>query len=622
MPIAIRDEIELLRAPFRPPTISEWAERYRVLGPPSQEKGPLRLDRTPYWRPILDMVCSRDVERVVLCKSAQIAGTEFALNIVGYYAHIYSAPVMVVLADEDTAVYVNRERIQRMFLNSPELSKLVTKGGLTARDVLLNNGATITIGWASSVARLASRPFQVVVLDEVDKPGYNRTTDEGDPISLAIQRTETFHNRKIIILSTPTVESGNIWKELTLCDAIYTWHVPCHSCGVYQPMVWNPDETVFWEGGTFIDKDGKERRLGRVVWDGDERSAPSHVQYAWYRCGECGEFWDEIQRRRAVLHGVLVPKTHLQGVVKSVGFFINRLYSLLGPSGELINIVRDFLKAHRSKDRRRVQAFVNNVLAEPYRSVRVERPVESVLALRDGRPSGVVPANVILLTAGIDVQDLGFYYVIRAWGQDMTSWLVRYGYVDNWEALINVIFRSDYCDDTGETYSVRLAFIDSGGHRTGEVYTYCRKHAPFLCPIKGHENLDGRRFKVARIDAYPDGKPIPGGLKLYHLDVNYLKDVIDGKLSLKPTEPGAFVLNADANEDYARQLLSEVRDDRGRWVVANKHTPNHYLDAEVYALAAAIIMGIERMTKPEPVMADNRQREQNRPVLRSRWMVF
>ncbi len=42
---------------------------------------------------------------------------------------------------------------------------------------------------------------------------------EADPVSLAIERTKTFFNRKIFMASTPTLKTGPIWKAKEEADA-------------------------------------------------------------------------------------------------------------------------------------------------------------------------------------------------------------------------------------------------------------------------------------------------------------------------------------------------------------------------------------------------------------------
>jgi phage terminase large subunit GpA-like protein len=154
------------RMSIRPPedmTISEWSEKKRVLSDQSEEKGPLRLRRTPYFRPILDKAQEDDIEVVVLCKPAQVAGTETAISIIGYYSDQEPCPIMFVLADEDTAVYMSKERLQKMFINSPQLEYLSKNTRFGKTEITLANGAYISMAWASSVSKLASRPMRILI---------------------------------------------------------------------------------------------------------------------------------------------------------------------------------------------------------------------------------------------------------------------------------------------------------------------------------------------------------------------------------------------------------------------------------------------------------------------------
>ena len=57
------------------------------------------------------------------------------------------------------------------------------------------------------------------------------------------------------------------------------------------------------------------------------------------------------------------------------------------------------------------------------------------------------------------------------------------------------------------------------------------------------------------------------------------------------------------DDEYAKQVTSEhkvyVKGAKGarklRWVPKHSHAANHYLDCEVYALAAAEILGVRRL---------------------------
>lgn len=594
-------------------TISEWAEKYRVLVPPAEEQGPLRLTRTPYLRPILDLAASRDIEQIVFCKPAQIAGTEAMISIIGYYSHQEPCPIMLVMADQDTAEYMSRERIQKMYRSSPDLQPLVVEETFNRGEIILANGAYIALGWASSIARLASRPIRLVIFDEIDKPGYMLTTDESSPISLGIQRTETFFNRMILMLSTPTTETGNIMKSLVGyqrsdgteapgCDVIYDFHVPCPLCGVYQPLRWSPEFSYGFVDHQYLDRDGRTRSIGRVVWEGGRKATAEQIESSGYQCGSCDAVWDTNAKNEAVLLGEMVARRDPEGPVRKVGFHINRLYSLLGRSGDIPKLVRDWLACFQ--DPRERQAFVNSALAEPW--------VQKIQASTEGQilkaccdlPPQTVPADAVALTCGIDCQKYGFWFVVRAWARDYTSWLIHYGHLATFEDVEQLLFGTAYPSEEGKEHRIWRAALDSGGGDTDEgltmteqVYFWVRDHAMGRsCRVwatKGASNpIAGAvaRYGETR-DKTPSGKPLRGGLQLVLLDTSQLKDTLFTRIENAATG-GLFqpaYLHSGTGPDYAQQITAEEkrRDKRGKieWVKVRRE--NHLLDAEVIAAALA-----------------------------------
>ena len=231
----------------------------------------------------------------------------------------------------------------------------------TQKEMGFLNGAYICVGWASSVARLASRPVRIIVFDEVDKPGYYTTTKEAGPISLGVERTETFFNRRIFELSTPTDEDGNITRDLKSCDVIYDWHVPCPECGQYQPLRWSPENAHGFEGGRYRGDDGDMHRLGGVVWDGGLKasSRPNRGRRAM-RAGNAGRSGTPPRRTLPWRRGKMVPRREPDRSPRKVGFHINRIYSLLGKSGNLSKLVDDWVRAHRAAVPKAIQGFINS----------------------------------------------------------------------------------------------------------------------------------------------------------------------------------------------------------------------------------------------------------------------
>jgi phage terminase large subunit GpA-like protein len=98
-------------------------------------------------------------------------------------------------------------------------------------------GGVIVVTGANSAVGLRSMPIRYLFLDEID--AYPSDVDgEGDPVSLAIQRTSTFARRKILLVSTPTIQGlSRIEQEFEASDKRY-FHVPCPFCNHFQRLVW------------------------------------------------------------------------------------------------------------------------------------------------------------------------------------------------------------------------------------------------------------------------------------------------------------------------------------------------------------------------------------------------
>jgi len=598
----IWSEQEILTArPKEKLTITEWAEQKRILTN-AAIRGPYQPSMVPTLVPIMDAFADPQVETVVFCKSAQIGGTDAMLNVLGYFIDQDPSSIMLILADEDTAIQeMSRRRVQPMFFESPDLQHLPDKDQWTKRELGFVNGARLTFGWASSVARLASRPFRIVCCDEIDKDGYNVTTNEGDSIGLAKERTNTFADRKIGLLSTPTLESGRITKELQSCDIIYDWHVLCPHCGQMQPLRWSMEYATGFEDGQYRAEDGTYHQLGQVHWDGGREATREQIEQARYQCGECGALWTTVEKNKAVQQGKMIPRNEPTGKERKIGYHVNRLYSLF-PGGRLENIVNEWVDAINSGDPKQIQNFVNSTLAEPWKQVKVEATESSILKARVNLPPQTVPEDGIALTCGIDNQKYGFWYVVRAWAQDFTNWLVDYGFLAAWEDVEELLFDTAYPDQTGErTLPIWRAAIDTGGGQfdegmsmTEEVYWWIRKNGVGRgCRVwatKGSSGpLTGKIKAGAPLDRTPSGKPIPGGLQIVSLDTDKLKDLYHYRL-YQATETGmpqSAYLHSEVGNDYARQIKAEEKqvDRKGNETWVQVSQDNHLLDCEVLAHA-------------------------------------
>ena len=97
-------------------TVSEWADRYRMIPPgTSPEHGQWRTERTPYLRGVMDALVDPAIETVVVMVASQLGKTEACLNILGYFVDQDPAPVLIVHPTVEAMEGFSKERIDPMF---------------------------------------------------------------------------------------------------------------------------------------------------------------------------------------------------------------------------------------------------------------------------------------------------------------------------------------------------------------------------------------------------------------------------------------------------------------------------------------------------------------------------
>ncbi|MCB2188827.1 MAG: phage terminase large subunit family protein [Deltaproteobacteria bacterium] len=569
--------------------VSEWAEARRVVtdGP---IKGPWSNSLTPYLVEPMDEAGRRSLRELVVVGSPQSGKTQILYNVWGYKADTQGSPALLVMADETTAHTVSRERLRPILEESPGLAAdlLTGRDADLGKDRLRLKGCATDLAWATSVARLATMPYEFLGLDEVDK--YPRWTGsrEAAPVSLARARLTTYRYTSLLLaVSTCTVADGEIWRMLLGCQEVRVYGAVCPTCGEWQIM-----------------------RVEQLRWDESVTDSGRMLseRLAWYECEHCGEPWSEARRRLAVKKGGYRPMLwdheerwwqplpddyQRPAEPASVGFHFSAFYS---PFVGLEAIAATAIRA--KTDKAAEHELANNYEALPYQDDSTPRSEDVILTLCDERPPGLVPEGVIALTAGVDVQARGFYAAIRAWapGPQRESWLVRAAYLDSWSALERVLFEDQYLDPASQPCAVALVLVDSGYHST-EVYDWCLAHRSCR-PSKGWER-QAQPFRLAPLATHP-------GLHLVHVNTTHYKDdLIEGKLRVAPGDPGAWRLHADTHPDhgegllaeYARHLCAEGKNEKGLWEQIRRR-PNHYLDCEILNLAAADMLGL-RFARPD-----------------------
>jgi len=555
-------------------TVSQWADRHRKLtSKASSETGPWKTERVPYLREIMDCLSARSpVRSVSIMKSAQVGGTEIALNWAGYIADHCPAPTLIVVPTLEVRKRWVRQRLDPMLTETPALAAKFNakrkRDGGNAEDMKDFEGGLFIIAGANSPASLASMPIKFVINDEIDRFPWEAGA-EGDPLGLIRKRQQNFSRRKELNISTPTVKDASRIEELFLAGDQRYYHVPCPHCGEFQPL-----------------------KKDNLVWTKHpETREITHIAYA---CAHCGTEIDEHHKPQMLAVGRWVP-THPERKERS--YHINGLYAPLGLGLRWAELAREWLTAQ--DDKAKLKRFINTDLGEVWEDRTSDLPWQGIMARAEPYQLREIPRGCLVITGGVDthpdrleVQLVGHGRHGQTWTVD---WLVFPGdptRAEVWDKLTEYLNRP-LVNGCGRELRVEATLIDTGGHNTHDVYNYVRTRAARRLMAGQGANTPGKPILSARPkpqDVNWKGKIIKRGVMLWSVGTDTAKAALFARLrGDSESEPSAWRVHTSnaLPEDYYKQLTAEAFDpEHNRWV-KRRGRRNEALDTWVYAVAAS-----------------------------------
>lgn len=564
---------------LKPPpllTVSQWCDEFRMLSSESSASpGKWHNHRTPYLTGIMDAFNDPTVETVVVKSSSQIGKSEALLNIIGYVITQDPGPILFVQPTLAIAEAFAKDRFVPMIRDCPEIRKRVSLNPNSRKalvqDTTLHRtfpGGHLTLAGANSAASLASRPIRVLLLDEVDRYPASLTA-EGDVVSLARKRTTAFYNKKIAMVSTPTVKGASRIESAFEASDQQKYHVPCPHCAHMQVLVFG-DKTA--EYG--------------LKWDDGK------PETAWYECIQCHARIHNTDKARMLLQGHWKPTCHENMSGKVRGFHINELYS---PFVSFADLAENFLDSRRLPET--LRTFINTSLGEVFEETE-ELPDITEIELR-AEEYTKVPGPVMLLTAGVDIQGDRIELEVVGWGKHFESWGIErqtiYGDPTQpaiWNQ-IDLYLKREFEHEGGGALRIACTCIDSG-FCTDQVYKYVRDKA-------------GRRIFAVKGMAGPGralvGRPLKNQysrvLKVFPVGVDSVKDIILAHLLVENDGQAPYMHFPKAyGTDFYEQLTAEkcvTRHKSGQpvRVYIKVRQRNEALDIRVYARAALELLKID-----------------------------
>lgn len=621
---AERAFVGALRWRFRPMERlrpSEWIEKHiRLPASREQDHGPVRFDRIPFAREVLDALTAPGLTDVLFAGPTRICKTFLLRMAFCYKVAAEPGPMLLI----DSTVPKARNLIRKEFMPLVECNPILRARKPTGRDrhdyatqQMLFPGASLNVYGANSEAQVSGDTCEVVLCNEAkDYRPANETT--ASTLDLIRHRTESYEDsRRHLISSAPKFDDDDFWLEMEKGD-MRRYFVPCRDCGHFQDMRWSDEAglkvqyRVWWDPGARQD-DGR--------WD-----LQRVIETARYVCANpaCGSHWDDRMRLESVWH----PTAHWQATQTAQPGF--RSFSIVGPYGwrksnRIGELAADFLRARSEGFIANRQDWWNNRWGLPYRVNLAAASLRKLAHLEGSYIRGQLPAGARadLVIVGVDVQRNRFPYVVRACAWSGESWLLDHGEKPAQEDIEQV--QEDYRLPGATSFVV----IDINyAERRQEVKEWIHRNAG-----KGWMAADGvdysaRRVQFERENVFEGGKLQVNKEYIRRLVISTwdfkvdLMSIFTGQLAApwwtyhlelapNPVDESNFL-------EYKRQLLDEKLKPRKRlrkgvpkteFVAATGN--NHAFDCEVYIRA---LFWILRAQKTARELATAERAKRNRSI--------
>lgn len=559
---ATLDLLKDVRRGFEPPPklkLSQWMEAHMALPAGSTAlPGPVRL--WPYQREIADAITDPTIERVTLVKPVRVGFTTLVVGSLGSYVANEPSAILALLPTEaDCRDFVVSD-LEPIFEATPVLRGLISaEADESGRNTLMSRrfpGGSLKIVAAKAPRNLRRHTARVLLIDEADAM---EVTAEGSPIVLAEKRTLSFANRKIILGSTPIfTDTSHVLRSYANSDR-RVFEVPCPSCGTFTEIEW-----------------------GHIEW------APNKPETAAFRCPSCNNLIAEHHKRQMVSAG------HWRATAPEVqghaGFRLNALVSGLA-NARWNRLAAEFLAAKDHPDQ--LQTFVNTILAQGWNEAGEEIDDTSLAARAEDFGLTAIPDEVLLITAGVDVQDDRIEITFLGWAKSGDIFVLGHTVIwgssidDTTWAEVDEALKTLFKHPRGGTLKVAATIVDSGdGGVTELVYRFCG-------PRFGRRVMAGKGDGGKRPIVTPSQSKTRG-TRLFIVGV----DEIKAHLMLRLSRGNTVHFSNTLEPVWYEQLTSErrvIRYVKGMPVRRFERKPgvrNEALDATVYGFAARHLMTV------------------------------
>lgn len=604
---------------------SVWAENnIQMTGP---FPGPLRYDKTPYTRKIIDCFARTNPAREIAIMGAAQWGKTMSIIIpvIGYIIENDPGPIILTVGHAD--LLDDAMNKVDFMLDTTGLRKLIKSSAQRAKSQKTGDTNTmkefpmgfLKLSEASNPKIWRQSSYKFGLIDDYDAI-KGKTKVAGSNRALIGKRFTAYaETKKILYASSPELEQNSNILEIYLMGTQEKFLVPCPCCGTFIELVWTTPKV------------GDEKEMCGILWETDSNGRLIEDSVC-YKCQECGDTFTDQNKSEYIEKGYW-KETAKPFRPDIVSFYMNSLYSPHGMS-DWKHYVYQYLDAHPNgvKDESKYQTFLNLDLGLPYKAETENLKASDLQKNVRNYDIGIVPekmsiadgnGKIVLLTFACDlngkVEDARLDWEIVGWSENGTSYSISHGsigtFIPNesgkknkvvretwtyehnkqnsvWPEL-NTILNSDYLTDTGRKMKILISGIDTG-YCELQAFTYIDNSNLWVVGLKGdkedkyvNRHIEQSNFKVGQSRS-----------KLFMVRVGRIKDNLAALMKLKwdsgndevqpsgfmnfPTPAGGKYLF----QNYFSHFEAEVRkvDNEGNYIWEKKTATaqNHLFDCRIY----------------------------------------
>jgi phage terminase large subunit GpA-like protein len=586
----IGELLSSFKAAIRMSTI-QWAHTYRRLNNEESEMvGKFDCNRTPHLEYVYDCLDNWQIYIIVVMKASQIGWSELTNNYLGKLIHTAPCKVMMAFPGLTLCRNYSREKLKVLIDSTKALRDIVNVNvAKESFNFFRFKGGWLKLTTLGSIQSVLSSAIKVIIIEEPSQVKAE-VANQGDPLELCIGRQKTFNlgQKKIIFGGTPT------HKDFCRVDKAYTqsnqlvFKAECHECKALSELSF---DNLYYD-------EYPDRYI-------DEVFGKDNPDSAYYLCPACNANWTFEQKEKNIIAGKAYGFTDFTGnfskgwhpkkenITEKFGFHIPELLSSFSDASSYSSLAKKKILAAMALakgDEALIKDLKNNNEGLPYASGITAIEAEEMKTFRLNYPEGICPMEGLVLTAGIDVQDNRFAVIIRAWGRNNNSWLVKwveifgdtsvqeldqYGNLRGVWGDLETMLLATYKHASGKDIRITASSIDSGAF-TELVYKFVKhvsakleEEGRFIFATKGTRDLRYSEDEIYREPALADivendnnvrkNMAEKMGVPLYYLGAHRAHEEILRRVSLnknKDARSNIYFHNEQSYGQYEEQMTS------------------------------------------------------------------